>query len=283
MNIKRLIVFIAATLISVMTFAQAQINTKKVKIGDFTQKITKIVLTGNLFYDTTLEDEIVARWRISPYEFCTLEEFEQLKGNDEYYFLLTIKGQFKKESEPGLQFLTLVKGGEKAEKGISAMLEVVSLPFASAESPSGRETVFFPAFIDILQEYTLKSLDRDLHAYSGLSNYSLALSKTKDMTIVFSEDDLSTEITKDIIDNYFVEGMLITDEGDADKYMTDSESNTVISYVVAPTTPKAGSYCYKMLFDNQSHTLYYFRKHRISTGVGVGFLAEDIKRIASHR
>lgn len=283
MNIKRLIVFIAATLISVMTFAQAQINTKKVKIGDFTQKITKIVLTGNLFYDTTLEDEIVARWRISPYEFCTLEEFEQLKGNDEYYFLLTIKGQFKKESEPGLQFLTLVKGGEKAEKGISAMLEVVSLPFASAESPSGRETVFFPAFIDILQEYTLKSLDRDLHAYSGLSNYSLALSKTKDMTIVFSEDDLSTEITKDIIDNYFVEGMLITDEGDADKYMTDSESNTVVSYVVAPTTPKAGSYCYKMLFDNQSHTLYYFRKHRISTGVGVGFLAEDIKRIASHR
>lgn len=283
MNIKRLIVFIAATLISVMTFAQAQINTKKVKIGDFTQKITKIVLTGNLFYDTTLEDEIVARWRISPYEFCTLEEFEQLKGNDEYYFLLTIKGQFKKESEPGLQFLTLVKGGEKAEKGISAMLEVVSLPFASAESPSGRETVFFPAFIDILQEYTLKSLDRDLHAYSGLSNYSLALSKTKDMTIVFSEDDLSTEITKDIIDNYFVEGMLITDEGDADKYMTDSELNTVVSYVVAPTTPKAGSYCYKMLFDNQSHTLYYFRKHRISTGVGVGFLAEDIKRIASHR
>lgn len=283
MNIKRLIVFIAATLISVMTFAQAQINTKKVKIGDFTQKITKIVLTGNLFYDTTLEDEIVARWRISPYEFCTLEEFEQLKGNDEYYFLLTIKGQFKKECEPGLQFLTLVKGGEKAEKGISAMLEVVSLPFASAESPSGRETVFFPAFIDILQEYTLKSLDRDLHAYSGLSNYSLALSKTKDMTIVFSEDDLSTEITKDIIDNYFVEGMLITDEGDADKYMTDSESNTVVSYVVAPTTPKAGSYCYKMLFDNQSHTLYYFRKHRISTGVGVGFLAEDIKRIASHR
>jgi hypothetical protein len=266
-----------------MSFAQAQINTKKVKIGDFTQKITKIVLTGNLFYDSTLEDEILARWRISPYEFCTLEEFEQLKGNDDYYFLLTIKGQFKKESEPGLQFLTLVKGGEKAEKGISAMLEVVSLPFASAESPSGRETVFFPAFIDILQEYTLKSLDRDLHAYSGLSNYSLALSKTKDMTIVFSEDDLSTEITEEIVNNYFVEGMIKTDEATADKYMTDSESNTVVSYVVAPTTAKAGSYCYKMLFDNQSHTLYYFRRHRISSGVGVGFLAEDIKRIASHR
>ena len=283
MNIKRVIVYIATMLISTLGFAQAQINTKKVKIGDFTQKITKVVLTGNMFYDSTLEDEIIARWKISPYEFCTLEEFEELKENDEYYFLLTIKGQFKKESEPGLQFLTLVKGGEKAEKGISSMLEVVSLPFASADAPSGRETVFFPAFIDIIQEYTLKSIDRDLHAYSGLSNYSLALPKTKDMTVVFSEDDLSTEITKDIIETYFVEGMIITDESKADQYLTDYESNSAVSYVVAPTTAKVGSYCYKMLFDNQSHTLYYFRKHKISNGVGVGFLAEDIKRIASHR
>jgi hypothetical protein len=163
------------------------------------------------------------------------------------------------------------------------MLEVVSLPYASAEYPSGRELVFLPALLDIIQAHTLKSMESDFDGYMGMSRYTKNMQNAQDMTIVFSEDDLSTEITKDIIDNYFVEGMLITDEGDADKYMTDSESNTVVSYVVAPTTAKAGSYCYKMLFDNQSHTLYYFRRHRISTGVGVGFLAEDIKRIASHR
>ena len=105
---KRILILIAAVLLPVFAAAQAQINTKKVKIGDFTQKVTKVVLTGNMFYDSSLEDEIVARWRVSPYEFCTLPEFEQLKGSDEYYFLLTTKGQFKKESEPGLQFLTLV-------------------------------------------------------------------------------------------------------------------------------------------------------------------------------
>jgi hypothetical protein len=283
MNMKRLIIFIAAIMLPVLGFSQAQINTKKVKIGDFTQKITKVVLTGNMFYDSTLENEIIARWKISPYEFCSLEEFEELKGNEEYYFLLTIKGQFKKESEPGLQFLTLVKGGAKAEKGINSMLEIVSLPVASAEDPSGRELEFLPAFLDIIQTYTLESMERDIQGYGGLSNYSLNLPQTKDLSLIFSEDDLSQEITDEIIEECFIEDMTITTATAADNYMSDAESDVVVSYVVAPTDAKAGSYCYKMLIGNQSHKVYYFRKHRIGKNLGAGFLAEDIKRIASYR
>ena len=280
---KRLVIFIAAIMLPVLGFSQAQINTKKVKIGDFTQKITKVVLTGNMFYDSTLENEIIARWKISPYEFCSLEEFEELKGNEDYYFLLTIKGQFKKESEPGLQFLTLVKGGAKAEKGISSMLEIVSLPVASAEDPSGRELEFLPAFLDIIQTYTLESMERDIQGYGGLSNYSLNLPETRDLSLIFSEDDLSQEITEELIEECFIDDMTITTEAAADNYMSDTDSDVVVSYVVAPTDAKAGSYCYKMLIGNQSHKVYYFRKHRIGKNLGAGFLAEDIKRIASYR
>ena len=144
---KKLIILFAALIMPLMAGAQAQITTKKVKLEDFTQKITKIVLNGNPFYDTSLKEEIAARWRISPYEFCTLEEFDKLKGNDRYYFLMLIQGQFRKETAPGLQFLSLVKGGQGADKGIDEMLEVVSLPFASAEYPTGRELVFLPALL----------------------------------------------------------------------------------------------------------------------------------------
>ena len=141
---KRLLIFIEIILLSSALFipatslAQAQINTKKVKISDFTSKTTRVVTAGNPFYDSALKEEISARWRISPFEFCSLEEFEQTKCSEDYYFLLVTKGQFKKESEPGIQFLTLVKGGKDAEKGIDQMLEIVSMPFAAADSPSGR-------------------------------------------------------------------------------------------------------------------------------------------------
>lgn len=280
---KRILIFIAVALLPVFAGAQAQINTKKVKIGDFTQKVTKVVLTGNMFYDSSLEDEIVARWRVSPYEFCTLQEFEQIKGSDEYYFLLTTKGQFKKESEPGLQFLTLVKGGKKAEGGIDDMLEVVSLPIASAEDPSGRENIFFPAFLDIIQNYALESMERDASAYTGLSNNSLNLPKTKDLTMVFSEGDLSTEITDLVKGLNFDDKMLATDEDTADRHISNETAGTVVSYVAVPTEAAPGSYCYKMLIDSQSHELYYFKKHRITKKTGAGFLAEDIRRISSAR
>lgn len=277
---KKLIILITALIMPLMAGAQAQITTKKVKIEDFTQKVTKIVLNGNPFYDTSFKDEVAARWRISPYEFCTLEEFEGLKGNDSYYFLILTQGQFRKETAPGLQFISLVKGGQGADKGIGDMLEVVSLPFASAEYPSGRELIFLPAFLDIIQNHTLEAMENDFNAYGGLSNTAQKLGKAGKMDIVISEDDLNSLVSEGMTDS---EGMIITDEDDADSYMLDEVSGTLVSYVVAPSEPVKGSFCYKMLIDAQTHELYYYRKHKISPKAGVGFLPEDIERIHKAR
>lgn len=280
---KRLAIWIAALLMPIMGFAQAQINTKKVKISDFTQKVTKVVLTGNMFYDSTMEDEIVARWKVSPYEFCTVDEFEELKGNEEYYFLITTKGQFKKETEPGLQFLTLVKGGKKAEEGIANMLEIISIPVCAAEDPSGRELAFIPAFLDIIQNFTLEAMEKDISAYSGLSNYSTNLYETKGKKVIFAEEDLSSEITDDVKESSFDEDMLITEADDADDIMLNGEESMAVSYVAAPSDPVPGSYCYKMLIDNHTHSVYYFKKHRITKSTGAGFLVEDVRRISTYR
>ena len=277
---KKLIILITALIMPLMAGAQAQITTKKVKIEDFTQKVTKVVLNGNPFYDTSFKDEVAARWRISPYEFCTLEEFEGLKGNDSYYFLILTQGQFRKETAPGLQFISLVKGGQGADKGIGDMLEVVSLPFASAEYPSGRELIFLPAFLDIIQSHTLEAMENDFNAYGGLSNTAQKLGKAGNMDIVISEDDLNSLVSKEMTDS---EDMVITDEDDADSYMLDEVSGTLVSYVVAPSEPVKGSFCYKMLIDAQTHELYYYRKHKISPKAGVGFLPEDIERINKAR
>ena len=53
---RKIIIFIISLLLPMAAGAQAQINTKKVKISDFTQKITKVVLNGNAFFDTTFQE-----------------------------------------------------------------------------------------------------------------------------------------------------------------------------------------------------------------------------------
>ena len=278
---KKILIILIAAIMPLLAAGQAQITTKKVKISDFTSKITKVVLTGSDFYDAALQEEVKARWRVSPYEFCTFEEFENLRNDSNYYFLLTTNAMFKKESEPGLDVLTLVKGGTGAT--INSMLEIVYLPFASTEEPSGRELVFLPVFLDIIQDHTLNSMDKDISGYMGLSNYTLNLGKAANMTIVFSEDDLSNEINGQFRDLNFDSDMLIMDEDDADEYITGNASNALVSYIVTPTDAQSGSYCYKMLINAQTHELYYFRRHKISKKFGPGFLAEDIKRINSYR
>lgn len=279
---KKFTVLAVALLLPLMVWGQAQIDTKKVKISDFTQKITKVVLSGNQFHDACLESEVTARWHVSPFEFCTLAEFDKLKTDDSYYFLLTTKGQFKKESEPGLTFLTLAKGGKNV-KDIDDMLEIVAFPYASAEDPSGREVVFLPIILDIMQSYALDSMEKDINAYTGLPNYTMNISKSGDMTLVFSEGDLSDEATPEVKNMYFDSDVLVLDESEADGYVSPDKNNTLVSYVVCPASAKPGSYCYKMLIDPQTSKLYYFRKHRISKKVGPGFLAEDLRRISAPR
>ena len=257
--------------------AQAQIETKKVKISDFTQKITKVVLHGNEFYDAILKEEIALRWRISPYEFCTLEEFEELKTNSQYYFLITTLGQFKKETAPGIQFLSLVKGGKGAKKGVGEMLEVASLPYASVEYPSGRELVFLPALLDIIQNHTIKSMDSDFDGYIGMSRNTKNMQQAQQMKIVFFEDEINKEV--DRVMRASDERFVMADEDEADQYLIDNAPNTLVSYMVAPTEPVNGSYCYKLLINAETHELYFFRRHKITEKYGVGFLPEDFDYI----
>ena len=280
---KKFIVFALSIVLPYFASAQAHIETKKVKIADFTEKITKVVRTGNMFHDSILKREVTARWHISPFEFCSADEYNRLMSDSNYYFLLTVEGQFKKEKEPGLTFLTLVKGGDSNGKGLNNMYEVISFPFASASDPSGREYTFLPAILDMIQTHVNESLGNDINGYVGLPNYTLNISKSGQMNIVFSEGDLSKEITPEVRAAHFDDKVLVLEEEKADEYMTPEATNTLVSYVVVPTNAKNGSYCYKMLFDTQTSTLYYFRKHKLTKRAGAGFLAEDIKRICTPR
>lgn len=280
---KKFLILLVAIILPLTAFAQAQITTKKIKISDFTQKTTKVVLTGNALFDAVLKEEIAARWRISPYEFCTLQEFNELKNQDSHYFLISTKGQFKTEDEPGLQFLTLVKGGADAENGLDQMLEIVSLPIASAEDPSGRELTFLPAFLMIIQQYAQDSIDHDINAYVGLTNYTKNLGTTASMAIKIAEGDLDSKMSQAAKEKYLTNGVEIIDQDAADQMLSTTAPNTVISYVAAPVSGKEGFYCYKMLIDTETYRLCFFRKHRISPKYGPGFTDYDLRSIAMTR
>lgn len=280
MDMKRFLISVIAVLIPVSMFSQAQITTKKMKLEDFPEKVTKVVLSGNMFIDGSIEDAVKNWWTVSPYEFCSFQEFESLKGKEDYYFLMVVTGQFRKESVPGLAMLSLVKGGKGSDLSLDKMLEVVTVPICSADYPSGREITFMPALIDIVQNHVLASMERDYSAYGGLETNSTRLDAARSKRIVIADTDLSSEVDDAFLEDLPGDRIEIVPEADADALLEAGVSNTLVSYTVSPYDAGPGSYCYKMLIDTQTHSLYYYRKHRISKNAGPGFLPEDISRIA---
>ncbi len=276
---KKTFAIILAALLPALAWGQAQINTKKMKIADFTQKITKVVLTGNEFFDMALQNEITMGWRISPYEFCTMEEFEEYRTSDEFYFLVNVNGKFRKDNIPTISYLTLVKGGQGAEGGIDKMLEVVSMPVASAQSPSGREFVFLPALLEIIQNYTLASMENDVNAYGGLGTITQKIEKGSGFMAVFTEEDICPSVYDMEKVEFFDDELFITDENKADSYMLDRADNTLVGYVVAPSEPLPGATYYKMLINARTYQLYYFAQDKVSRKEGAGFMPADIKKI----
>lgn len=271
------LLLVITMLIPVQMSGQARLNTKKIRIADFSSRTTKVILGGNELTDTALKEAVSAGWRISPFEFCTREEFQELKSSPDQYFLLLARSDEAKYR--GILTLTLMKGGRYGTDNTSNRpVDIASLPFRSTEFPSGREMVMLPALLDIIQDYTSRALESDKAGYKGFDIYSKTGGRDG-RRILFSDSD----VEPGALDGTDFKEVFIVDEDDADLAVIDGTPETLVSFVVAPFSPGKGSRCYKMMIDARTHELYYFSHHRVSAGKWAGFLKKDIRKVAAKR
>lgn len=276
---------LCALALAATAWGQGKINTRKYILNDFNDKVVQIVLTGNDLIDSSLKQEVVNIWTASPFEFCTMDRFETLKTSAQYYFLIAAESRFKDEENPGITFLSLVKGGPQAKDGISSMTEVISLPLMAAAGGNGRELVYLGPLIQAIQEYALAAMESEKVAYGMEAWFNQNYNKFGKMKQLYIADgDISESVSQKQMERFLDEDIHIVDESEADKAFLEGGYNTLVAYVVAPFMPQNGaSYCYKMLFEADTHTLYYIYKHKITEKSGVGFTADDLKRLARKR
>lgn len=282
---KKFCVTVFFLLAALSLLAQGRVNTRSYLLSDFTDKVTQVVLTGNEVLDSELRQSVVDVWTSSPFEFCTPERFQELKTQDRFYFLLTAESRFKGEENPGITFLTLVKGGPGASEGVGAMTEIISLPLASAPGGSGRELVYLGALVQTVQDFTLAAMESEKVAYGMELWVNRNFEKYGKMKQIFlSREDLSESVREKDLERYLDEDIHLVDDEEADRQYLDGGFNTLVSYTVAPLSPESGaSYCYKLLFEAHTRELYYIQRHKITERTGVGFTADDLKRMARKR
>ncbi|MBQ5582412.1 MAG: hypothetical protein IIU68_03565 [Bacteroidales bacterium] len=242
---KHIFILLAFLLCTLEAFPQGKVYTRKAKLEDFPISTTKVVIDGNSFLGIALREEIALRWRISPYEHCTPQEYDQLKTNHSYYFINLIE-------EEGIAFLVLTKGGKEEDSDqFKRPFEVVRVPFASVGDPSGRELIFMGAFVDILQIFVEDAMLADQVAYSGLKHYN------------------STKLSHKVI---------YLDPEKADEQYLNNTPGTLVGICISPTEISKRSYCYKMLITADSHELYYYKKFKYRGSKDAAFTDSEIKQ-----
>ncbi len=281
---RKFILGIACLLTCIAAAAQGHVSTRKYILSDFTDKVTKVVVPSDEIMASSFRQEIVDVWNISAFEFCTVDEFESLKGSEDYYFLIITANRFKGESEPGLYFLSLIKGGEGADKSISNMHEVISIPLAATDGSSGRELVFMGSIIKAVQDFTYAAMESEKTAYSLEKWFNANYSHYgKMMSIYMAKEDLSMSVKDSELEKYLDSDFIICEADEADERYMGAPFNTLVSYSVAPVDPESGSYSYQLLFRADTMELYYITRHRIKPKSLAGFTKEDLKWLSARR
>lgn len=280
---KRLLCILVSLLVTaasaVSAMGQAQITTKKEKLKDFPTKITKVVMSGNSIQDDAIRGAVKGSWFISPYEFCSMDEFKALMSKDEFYFLVPLQLKYKGETKEGVTMLTLLRG-DKGVKGMSDMITVAEMPMCSADAPF-TASAFMPAVIDIIQSYVGNSL---VSGFKGIGRQAQPLSKAGGKEAYVISDDLAADASdfaaKD--ESAFSRPKLhIVSPAQADSIMLSASPDAIVAYIVAPEEPEKGSVSYKMLIDARTHELYGFKKGKVSSAKDRGFTRKELLKISS--
>ncbi len=275
---KRLLTVLFFIMLTASLSGQKILKATKNNYNNFGLRTTKVVLQGTTFTDLLLTDAVKKNWIISPYEFCYIDEYEKIKEDTSYNFLLRTDGIFNKEYEPKLEYLTLIKGGPKFQKGLFMSAEFISLPFQSIGDDSGNIHPFIPAYLNIIQDYILKVQKGILISYSKEASYADP-EELNGRSLIFGNSDFGYETDGEQVKWEFRGRAEVTTDERKGELISDRAAETAVSLIIFPLEQNRG-YCYKLLIGTDNHRLYMFKKHRITSGKPPGFTKKDVKKIS---
>lgn len=261
--------------------AQAKLETKRFRISDLCEKTMEIVLTGNPMVDAAYRNKAQDVWHISPYEFCTREQFEQRKKSKEYYFLVMTESFSGKDSYPGINFLSMYKGDPKAGAGVNGLYKITSVPLCSAGGGDGREATFLPAMLDMVQQQALRILSKEFNIGDVVRVRSRNVLGSWPGKILIADCDLAFEADESLVVSLRNESVEISDPDTAcDSF--DKRDECLVGYVVAPKTPEKGSVCFTFLINASTYEVHYMHRRTITPTSPAGFTKAELKAFAFH-
>lgn len=278
----RTLLFISVLLFStVLLQGQAPFPTKE-ELKQFAASKTCVVLEDDPFssYNSYIKDAVKQCWKITPYEFITVKDFNVWRLNPAYSFLVLTQTNFDKDKSHGLyNFINLLQGKDVNKLG--EMPEICAIPLSFAGVNDLVYSYKLGAIVSFMQKHAQKILDDPtLTIRKYLKYYNKNIPVIKNKTILVEQEDLSPEIsTLDRIKAIYTNKIEIVEDEDIIKAIENKSPDTVILHMVGPMGDRHSGYCFIMLIGTDDSELYYYSLHMIDNANPNGLLPDDLKRL----
>ena len=253
------------------------------EIKQFTASKTCVVLEDDPFssFNSFIKPAVKDFWKITPYEFISVAEFNVRRLNPAYSFIVLTQTGFEKDKSAVLfNFINLLQG--KNIKKLSEMPEICAIPLSSVGEDDFGYSYKLGAILSFIQKHAqMISEDPSLTGRKYLKYYNKFIPEVQNKTILVKQEDLSPEIaTIDKIKEIYTNKIIIAPEEDIVKAILDKTPNTLILHKVGPAGGKKSGYCFKMLIGTDDSNMYYYNQHIIDKSTPNGLLPADLKRLA---
>jgi hypothetical protein len=269
--------------LSISTFADRYVARHE-DIKTFLGTTTYVVLEENPMsdYNFKIKKAVEDSWTITPYEFITAKQFEEMRKDIDKSFLVKLQLKFSGDKlEATYNFICIVLGA--AVKKHTDMPDICSVPLSYSSVPEDSYTYKIESLIRFAQNH-IRMLDQNpkLIKSNIFKQYNKFKKEVKGKELWLLERDIepSTRSLTDIRKNY-PNPVKIVSQDDIEKAIAEKNKNVVFLHKVGPEGTRLQARCYKILIGAGDDQFYYFEYHMINTKKkkGDGFLAGDFKKI----
>jgi len=252
------------------------------EIKQFNASKTCVVLEDDPFstYNIYIKEAVKAFWKITPYEFISVRDFNVRRLNPAYSFIVLTQTNFDKDKSHGLyNFINLLQG--KNVNLLAEMPEVCAIPLSFAGVNDIEYSYKLRPILSFMQKHAQKiSDDPSLTLRKYLKYYNKNIPEIKEKTILVESEDLAPSIsTIDRIRRYYSSGIKIVDTDEMQKAIENNTPNTVILHKVGPRGDRRTGYCFIMLLGLDDSELYYYSLHLVDNSNPNGLLPDDLKQL----
>jgi hypothetical protein len=278
---RRLVALLCLMALSVAAFADRYVARHE-DIKTFLKTTTYVVLEDNPMseYNFAIKKAIENSWKITPYEFISSTQFEEMRGDISKSFLVRLAVKFTGDKlEATYHFMSVVLGSGVRKH--TDLPDIVSVPLGYSTVPEDSYTYKIESLVRFAQNH-IRILDENpsLIKSNIFQHYNKQRKETRNKELWLLETDIEKNVRSlaTIRKNYPHTVRIVTKE-DIEKAIAEKNDNVIFLHKVGPEGTRLQARCYKMLIGAGDDQFYYFNYHMISKKNGDGFLAKDFKKI----